>query len=135
MSKFGKDIDPNVGVKFGQGQDPTKGGRKPSIRKQLSELLEKDGKITIPTKQIAKLNDDGSVTIILPTQMQMAMKLVSWAMQNKGSESLKAIQMIMEQIDGKPKQEIDVSGSLDGEVKRLTPEERKQLDDKLDSEY
>jgi len=115
--------------------DPTKGGRKPSIRKQLSELLEKDGQITIPAKQIAKVNDDGSVTIILPTQMQMAMKLVSWAMQNKGSESLKAIQMIMEQIDGKPKQEIGVSGSLDGEVKRLTPEERKQLDDKLDSEY
>ena len=115
--------------------DPTKGGRKPSIRKQLSELLEKDGQITIPAKQIAKVNDDGGVTIILPTQMQMAMKLVSWAMQNKGSESLKAIQMIMEQIDGKPKQEIGVSGSLDGEVKRLTPEERKQLDDKLDSEY
>ena len=87
--------------------DPTKGGRKPSIRKQLSELLEKDGQITIPAKQIAKVNDDGSVTIILPTQMQMAMKLVSWAMQNKGSESLKAIQMIMEQIDGKPKQEIE----------------------------
>ena len=87
--------------------DPTKGGRKPSIRKQLSELLEKDGQITIPAKQIAKVNDDGSVTIILPTQMHMAMKLVSWAMQNKGSESLKAIQMIMEQIDGKPKQEIE----------------------------
>jgi len=87
--------------------DPTKGGRKPSIRKQLSELLEKDGQITIPAKQIAKVNDDGSVTIILPTQMQMAMKLVSWAMQNKGSESLKAIQMVMEQIDGKPKQEIE----------------------------
>ena len=114
---------------------PAKGGRKPSIRKQLSELLEKDGQITIPAKQIAKLNDDGGVTIILPTQMQMAMKLVSWAMQNKGSESLKAIQMIMEQIDGKPKQEIGVSGFLDGEVKRLTPEERKQFNDELKSEY
>ena len=134
MAKIGTDPDIGKDTRFPHN-DPTKGGRKPSIRKQLSELLEKDGQITIPAKQIAKVNDDGSVTIILPTQMQMAMKLVSWAMQNKGSESLKAIQMIMEQIDGKPKQEIGVSGSLDGEVKRLTPEERKQLDDKLDSEY
>ena len=134
MAKIGTDPDIGKDTRFPHN-DPTKGGRKPSIRKQLSELLEKDGQITIPAKQIAKVNDDGGVTIILPTQMQMAMKLVSWAMQNKGSESLKAIQMIMEQIDGKPKQEIGVSGSLDGEVKRLTPEERKQLDDKLDSEY
>jgi len=133
MSKFGKDIDPNVGVKFGQGQDPTKGGRKPSIRKQLSELLEKDGKITIPAKQIAKVNDDGSVTIVLPTQMQMAMKLVSWAMQNKGSESLKAIQMIMEQIDGKPKQEIEQT--VPQLTPQLTPEKMKLLNDRLNSDY
>ena len=43
--------------------------------------------------------------------------------------------MIMEQMDGKPKQEIDLSGSLDNTVKRLTPEERKQLDEKFNSEY
>ena len=113
--------------------DPTKGGRKPSIRKQLSELLEKDGQITIPAKQIAKVNDDGSVTIILPTQMQMAMKLVSWAMQNKGSESLKAIQMIMEQIDGKPKQEIEQT--VPQLTPQLTPEKMKLLNDRLNSDY
>ena len=87
--------------------DPTKGGRKPSIRKQLEELLEKDGKITIPAKQVSKIDEDGNVTIVLPTQMQMAMKLASWAMSNRGQDSIKAIQMIMEQIDGKPKQTID----------------------------
>jgi len=87
--------------------DPTKGGRKPSIRKQLVELMEKDGQITIPSKQIVNLNDDGSVTMVLPTQMQLAMKLTSWAMSSKGGDSIKSIQMIMEQMDGKPKQEIE----------------------------
>lgn len=115
--------------------DPTKGGRKPSIRKQLVELMEKDGKITIPSKQIVTVNDDGSVTMVLPTQTQLAMKLTSWAMSSKGGDSIKSIQMIMEQMDGKPKQEIDLSGSLDNTVKRLTPEERKQLDEKFNSEY
>jgi len=87
--------------------DPTKGGRKPSIRKQLVELMKKDGQITIPSKQIVNLNDDGSVTMVLPTQMQLAMKLTSWAMSSKGGDSIKSIQMIMEQMDGKPKQEIE----------------------------
>ena len=114
--------------------DPTKGGRKPSIRKQLTELMEKDGRITIPAKQIVKVNDNGSVTMVLPTQMQLAMKLTSWAMSNKGGDSIKSIQMIMEQMDGKPKQEVDVT-RLDTTVKRLTPEERKQFDDELESEY
>ena len=114
--------------------DPTKGGRKPSIRKQLTELMEKDGRITIPAKQVVTVNDDGSVTMVLPTQMQLAMKLTSWAMSNKGGDSIKSIQMIMEQMDGKPKQEVDVTG-LDNTVKRLTPEERKQFNDELESEY
>ena len=107
-SKFGENTDPLVGkqTQFPHN-DPTKGGRKPSIRKQLETLLEKEGKITIPSKQVNEIKDDGSVTITLPTQMQMAMKLASWAMSGKGNDSLKAIQMFMEQIDGKPKQEIE----------------------------
>ncbi|MXV39338.1 hypothetical protein GO491_11735 [Flavobacteriaceae bacterium Ap0902] len=87
--------------------DPTKGGRKPSIRKQLEDLLGSDGNLTMPASQVVKINNDGSVVLKVPTQMQMAMKLSSWAMSKKGNDSLKAIQMIMEQIDGKPKQTID----------------------------
>ena len=88
-------------------EDAIKGGRKPSIRKQLAELMEQDGKITIPAKQIVTVNDNGSVTMVLPTQMQLAMKLTSWAMSSKGGDSIKSIQMIMEQMDGKPKQEVE----------------------------
>ncbi len=89
------------------GNDPTKGGRPVSIRNQLKDLLEAEGNVTMPANQVVSINDDGSVTLKLPTQMQLAMKLSSWAMSKKGNDSLKAIQMIMEQIDGKPKQEID----------------------------
>ena len=81
--------------------DPTKGGRKPSIKRQLKELMSQDGETKIPKDQVVSINDDGSVTLKLPTQMQMAMKLCSWAMSKKGNDSLKAIQMIIDQIDGK----------------------------------
>ena len=89
-------------------QDATRGGRKPSIRTQLEAALENDGGgITIPTKQITKRHEDGSVTIQLPTSEQMALRLIYWAMSKKGTDSLKAIQMIMDQIDGKPTQTVE----------------------------
>ena len=106
--KFGDTVDPSVGksTQFPHN-DPTKGGRKPSIRKQLQELLAEEGEIVIPANQVIAINNDGSATIKLPTEMQLAMKLKSWAMSKRGADSIKAIQMIMEQIDGKPMQPID----------------------------
>ena len=69
-------------------------------------MLENEGKLTIPPSQIVSINEDGSVTVKVPTQTQIALKLQGWAMSKKGNDSLKAIQMIMEQIDGKPLQEV-----------------------------
>jgi hypothetical protein len=110
MSKFGKDIDPMVGkaTQFPHN-DPTKGGRPVSIKVQVKDLLESEGNLTIPANQVVAINEDGSVVMKVPTQMQIAMKLQSWAMSKKGNDSLKAIQMIMEQIDGKPKETKDIS--------------------------
>jgi len=88
-------------------QNINKKGQPVSIRAQLKDLLEADGNVTIPASQVIKVHDDGSVTLKLPTQMQLAMKLSSWAMSKKGTDSLKAIQMIMETIDGKPDQSVD----------------------------
>jgi|AntAceMinimDraft_6_1070360.scaffolds.fasta_scaffold07654_3 hypothetical protein len=105
MGKIG--IDKNIGIetRFPKN-NPTKGGRPVSIRNQLKDLLEAEGNVTMPANQVVKINEDGSVVLKLPTQMQLAMKLSSWAMSKKGNDSLKAIQMIMEQVDGKPNQEI-----------------------------
>ncbi len=111
MGKIGKDKNVGKDTRFPHN-DPTKGGRKPSIRNQLKELLEKEGKIKIDAKQVVSIEDDGSVIIKLPTQMQLAMKLQQWALSKKGNDSIKAIQMIMEQIDGKPKQEIDLENRV-----------------------
>ena len=106
MGKIG--IDKSIGIKTRfPHNDATKGGRPISIKAQLKDLLESEGNLTIPAKQIISINDDGSVVMKVPTQMQLAMKLQSWAMSKKGGDSLKAIQMIMEQVDGKPKQEVE----------------------------
>ena len=87
--------------------DPTKGGRKPSIRKQLEEMIGDNGNYTIAADQVLKVNDDGSVLVDIPTANKLTLKLLQWADSNKGNDSLKALQVIMEQIDGKSKQEIE----------------------------
>ncbi len=117
MAKFGKDIDPMVGKKTQfPNNDPTKGGRPVSIKAQVKDLLESEGNLTIPANQVVAINQDGSVVMKVPTQMQIAMKLQSWAMSKKGVDSLKAIQMIMEQIDGKAKDSIQIEGTVDSGI-------------------
>lgn len=104
-----KKFDPSIGNKTSFDKMPqniNREGRPVSIRTQLKDLLEAEGHVTMPANQVIKINEDGSVILKLPTQMQLAMKLQSWAMSKRGNDSLKAIQMIMEQIDGKPTQEI-----------------------------
>jgi hypothetical protein len=101
-------------AEYGKGtrfpiNDPTLGGRKPSIKKQLSELLLKDGEMVIEAENVISINEDGGVTINLPTQMQIAIQLQNWALSNKGNDSIKAIQLIMETLDGKPKQSMDLT--------------------------
>lgn len=90
-------------------QNINRAGRPISIKRQLKEMLNADGSITIIKEQIKSINEDGSVTIEIPTQNQLATKLLSWALSDNSRESIKAIQMIMEQVDGKPKQDVAVS--------------------------
>lgn len=114
ISELGKN------TRFSSENQPEKKGRKISIRNQLKSLLEEDGEIRIDPRQVISVNDDGSVVIKLPKQEMLAMKLYQWALSKKGNDSIKAIQMIMEQIDGKPKQRMDVT------YDRMTPEQRAQ---------
>lgn len=89
-------------------QNINRKGRPPSIRAQLKDIMESEGDVLFQANQVKDIREDGSVVIKVPTQMQMAMKLQSWAMSRRGSDSLKAIQMIMEQVDGKPEQTVDL---------------------------
>ena len=61
MGKIGKDKSVGVSTRFPHN-DPTKGGRKPSIRRQLNELLEQDGKVKINAKQVISIEEDGSTS-------------------------------------------------------------------------
>ena len=81
--------------------DPTKGGRKPSIRKQLGDLMLSDGQVVIPADQVVQTRPDGSIVIKVPTEMQLAMKLKSLAM-GKGNTAIQAMRLIMDHIDGRP---------------------------------
>lgn len=101
-------------TQFGQpnGNDNTKGGRKPGIKKEIEQLLEKSGQMVIPSKQVIEIKDNGDVVIKLPTKNAIALKYISWAMsnKNKGADMLAKLQ---EMVDGKAKQSVDVTS--DGE--------------------
>lgn len=89
-------------------------GRPISIRATLREILGKKGKLFIPKEQIIHYDKKKGVTISVPDEMHLALKLKEWAFSTKGYDSLKAIQMIMEHIDGKPSQSIEIDPGLEG---------------------
>ncbi len=79
-------------------------GRPASIKKDLKQILEANGEITIKAENVLHIYDNGDVTIRLAKSETLAIKLLEWAMSRNGSDSIKAIKMIMEQIEGKPNQ-------------------------------
>ena len=102
-------------------EDTIKGGRKPSIKKQLQELLQANGEITIPKKNVIRVYKNGNVKLKLPTEMQLAMKLNSWALSQRGTDSIKALQLIMEQIDGKGTQPVELNAKgMDSSMAKVT---------------
>lgn len=106
-------------------QNINKNGRPPSIRKQIRELLKQTGVIRIPIEQIATKHKDGSVTIKVPNDLKIAMKLEQWAMSGKERASLGAIKIMVEQTDGAPEQtQVIIDPGLD--LSLLTLAERKQ---------
>lgn len=90
-------------------QNINKKGPPLSITNQLREILEQDGEMVIKPEHIIRENTDGSVVIKMPKRDMVAMKLLQWAMSKKGSDSLKAIQLISERLEGRPAQSLNIS--------------------------
>ncbi len=107
IENFGDKINTN-----GFAQNPeninTK-GRPVSIRTDLKTILEGNGEMTIEAKNVSKIHEDGSVTVKLPQTESIVLRLLEWTNSDKGNESLKAIGMIMETIDGKPEQKTELA--------------------------
>lgn len=85
--------------------DINRDGRPLSITNTLKTILSSNGEIRIPPEQIARTETDGSVIIIVPKQETLAMAIMKFAL--KGD--MRAIQLIVDRIDGKAKQEIDLN--------------------------
>jgi hypothetical protein len=86
-----------------------KHGRPPSIDKQIKEYMSKVGDIVIPAKLVKEVKENGDVIIEGDWKKKITLKLLEYADSKKGYESLKAIQMIIERVDGRPLQKIDAN--------------------------
>jgi len=86
-----------------------KEGRPLSIRNQIREILAMDGRMTIKKQHVIAINEDGSVDIIMPKKDMVAMKLMQWALSTKGNDSIRAIQLIIEHLEGRPAQSLSIS--------------------------
>lgn len=86
-----------------------KKGRPPSIRNQLKKILEMDGSMKIKKQHVKAINEDGSVEIVMPKKDMVAMKLMQWALSGKGTDSIRAIQLVMEHLEGRPAQSLNIS--------------------------
>ena len=82
-------------------------GRPLSFRNEFKKFLETDWTFKIKKEDIKAINEDWSVMIKLPKKDAVVLKALSWAMWNKGSESTKMIQWIVEMFDWKAIQKID----------------------------
>ena len=76
-----------------------------------------DGEIKIRAKNVIRINEDGSITIKIPTSESLVLKLLQIASSGKNSNTLKAIQMIFDRLDGRPRQ------TMDFEMKEIRPME------------
>lgn len=94
---------------YKKGQSGNLKGRPISIRNQLKEILKMDGSMKIKAEHVKKINNDGSVEIVMPKKDMVAMKLMQWALSNKGNDSIRAIQLVMEHLEGRPAQSLNIS--------------------------
>lgn len=99
------------------------GGRKPSIKTQLQKVLDSDGTFTIKAKRVIEVKKNGDVVIEVPKAEMIALKLTDWVINGKGSESIRAINMMIEHLEGKAKQEhvIEIENN-EVDISKMSPE-------------
>ena len=91
---------------------------------ELRNLLSVDGEIEIKAQNVIHINKDGSVTVKIPTSESLVLKLLQIASSGKNTNTLKAIQMIFDRLDGRPRQ------TMEFEVTEIRPMETIRRDPK-----
>jgi len=89
-------------------------GQPISIKRQLKELLAKDGELPIAKEQflrMAEKNGKEYYVFKIPTQMAMAIRLTSMAM-GKNNNAFQALKLVQEMFDGKSNQPIEHGGEV-----------------------
>ena len=89
-------------------QNINKKGPPISIRAQIREILAMDGRMKIKEEHVLKIHADGSVDILMPKKDMVAMKVMQLAMSGSGATTIRALQLILEHLEGKPHQSTSV---------------------------
>ena len=94
---------PNAGINWLQKnpQNIAGKGRPPSFKKHFQKLLSEDGFLVFSKEQIIEIKENWSVKVKMPKEEAIVMKAINWALSNKGIESTKMIQWIVEMFEWK----------------------------------
>ena len=84
-----------------------KKGRPSSLKNELRNLLKADGEIEIKAKNVIRINENGNVRVKIPTSESLVLRLLQIASSGKNTNTLKAIQLIFDRLDGRPRQTMD----------------------------
>ena len=112
---------------FKKGEVANPKGRPLSIRNQIRDILAMDGRMKIKPEHVIKIHEDGSVDITMPKRDMVAMKLLQWAMSNKETASVRSIQIIMDHLEGRPAQSLNISTDEPINQVQLSDEQFKEI--------
>ena len=93
-------------------QNINRNGAPPSIRNQIKEILAADGSMKIKWEDVITIQNNDFVEIKLLNKEMSAIKLFQWAMSSNPAASIRALQTIIEQTDGKATQSLELHQTM-----------------------
>ena len=102
-----------------------------SFRNEFKKMLESDGTMVLQADHIKKIHEDGRVTINVPKKEMLVLKALNWAMGNKGAESTKMIQWVVEMFEWKAKQNVWYTDNEGNDIIKISPATEKLINEAL----
>ena len=105
MARFDISKHPKANTN-GFKQNPHNAGRRKSVVTLLQDAIGEDGGIRFKPEAIKSYHPKTGVVIKVPTADALVTRLISLAMTSDRRTSVKAIEMIMDRLEGKPRQQL-----------------------------